>query len=238
VIDFSALLPVAELTRARSPADLIGWVDYTLEAIAALPETKEPALMHRRPFKEFYEEIYPLSLFVTRYYAGREDVLITPNLDNRHFDAVVRDGSAFPPVEVMVEITLARDPQEHLRVEHFVKYGRVSLGSQVLTTGNKRNRETSVPIEFVEHTFLVERTCSWIKRAAEGKAANPDRYGRSYVLLIAFEDWIRLRDEDMVTLTTFVRKNVLILPLNFRTLYLVGMWGKTYLRFPLLESEG
>ncbi len=238
MFDARSLLPISELTKPRTPAGLAKWVAETCDAIASVEEAREPALMHYRPFKEFYEEIYPLSLFAKHRYSGREDILVTPNLDTRHFDAVVRDRSVSPPLDVMVEITLARDPQEHLRMEHLVKYRRVSLGSQVISSGNKRNRETSVPIEFVEHEFLVARTCSWIKSAAEGKAANPDRYGPSHVLLIAFEDWIKPRDEDITTLTNFVNTNVLTLPLNFATLYLVGMWGKIYLRFPVLESEG
>lgn len=194
--------------------------------------------MHQRPFKEFYEEIYPLSVFVTHRYPGREDILVTPNLDNRHFDAVVSDASVSPPLEVMVEITLARDPQEHLRMEHYVKHRRTSLGSQIVTSGNKRNRETSVPIEFVEQAVLVANTCGWIMRAAEGKAANPGRYGRSHVLLIAFEDWFKPREEDIATMTTFVRERVLNLSLNFAALYVLGMSGRTYLPFHLRGSRG
>jgi len=77
--------------------------------------------MHHRPFKEFYEEIYPLNLFVKHRYADRQDVLVTPNLDNRPFDALIEDHSISPPSTLMVEMTMARDPQEHLRMEHFVK---------------------------------------------------------------------------------------------------------------------
>jgi hypothetical protein len=237
MLDPRSLLSIAELTKPRTPAGLAKWVAETCDAIADIEEAREPALMHQRPFKEFYEEIYPLNLFVKHRYPGREDILVTPNLDNRHFDAVIRDGSVSPPSEVMVEITLARDPQEHLRMEHYLKHRRTSLGSQIVTSGNKRNRDTSVPIEFVEQAVLMASTYGWIKAAAEGKAAKPDRYGRSHVLLIAFEDWFKPRDEDIVTLTTFVTESVLTLPLNFATLYIVGLWGRTYLRFPILESS-
>src|SRR2546428_11319061 len=72
------LLPVEQLTKPRTPADLAAWVAERCEAIAAVEATREPALMHKRPFKEFYEEIYPLNLFVTHCYRGRDDVLITP----------------------------------------------------------------------------------------------------------------------------------------------------------------
>jgi hypothetical protein len=236
--DPRSLLPLAELTTPRTPAALAKWIAETCDAIADVEEAREPALMHQRPFKEFYEEIYPLSLFVTHRYPGREDIFITPNLDNRHFDAVVRDGSVSPPLEVMVEITLARDPDEHLRMEYFVKHRHVGLGSPVITSGNKHNRKTHVGVEAVDHELLVTRACGWIKGAAEGKAANPERYGRSHVLLIAFDDWFKPTDADIITITTFVTESVLTLPLNFATLYLVGLSGQTFLRFPLLHSAG
>jgi hypothetical protein len=53
----AALLPIAELTKSRTPADLVAWVDERCRAIADVEATREPALMHHRPFKEFYEEI-------------------------------------------------------------------------------------------------------------------------------------------------------------------------------------
>lgn len=45
-------------------------------------------------------------------------------LDNRPFDAIIRDHSVSPPSDLMVEITSARDPKEHLRTEYFVRYVR------------------------------------------------------------------------------------------------------------------
>ena len=193
--------------------------------------------MHVRPFKEFYEEIYPLSLFVSHRYPRRDDILVTPNLDNRPFDAVIHDHSVAPPSELMVEITMARDPQEHLRMEYFVKHGHVSVWSPLISTGNKRNRETHFEPEAVEHRELVARLCQWIKVAAEGKAGKADRYGHSHGLVIAFDDWFKPLDGDTERLRDFVTANILTLPLNFSALYLVGMSGRTYLPF-LLTSDG
>jgi len=232
------LLPIAELAKPRTPGELAAWVDERAHAIAEVEEAREPALMHQRPFKEFYEEIFPLSRFVTHRYSGREDILVTPNLDNRSFDAVIRDGSVSPPLELMVEITLAREPQEHLRMEYFVKHRHVGLWSPVITSGNKHNRETHVEVEAVDHTELVARHCAWIKAAAEGKASKADHYGSSHVLIIAFDDWWEPRDADVVKITAFVNESVRTLPLNFATLYLIGMSGTTYLPFPLLASHG
>lgn len=231
--DVAALLPVSELTKSRTPADLIAWVDDRCRAIADVEATREPALMHYRPFKEFYEEVFPLSRFVSHAYAGRTDVSVTPNLDNRPFDALIHDCSVYSPSDLMVEITLARDPQEHLRMEYFVKHGHVSMWSPLKATGNKRNRQVHVEPEAVEHRKLVDRHCRWIKAAAEGKASKADHYGHSHVLVIAFEDFFKPSDKDIDHIRSFVNESVLTLPLNFSMLYVVSMSGKTCIPFAL-----
>ena len=235
--DIESLLPVEELSKSRTPAELAAWVAERCEAIAAAESTRKPALLHYRPFKEFYEEIYPLSLFAKHCYGARDDVVITPNLDNRHFDAIVRDLSVSPPSELMVEITSARDPQEHLRMEYFLEHGHVMLWSPLTATGNKHSRHIHIEPDAVEHRELVIRHCSWIKKAAEGKASRADRYGRGHVLIIAFEDGFKPSDSDLSLMRTFVLEQVLTLPLNFRALYLIGMSGHTYLPFCLELGE-
>ena len=120
--DARSLLPYDELTKSRTPAELAAWVAERCEAISLVEAAREAALMHHRPFKEFYEEIFPLSLWVTRHYQGREDVWVTPNLDNRSFDAVVHDGSVSESPELLVEITTAQAPNQHLYMEYFVKH--------------------------------------------------------------------------------------------------------------------
>src|SRR5439155_1622204 len=82
-----------------------------------------------------------------------------------------------------------------------------------------------VEVEAVDHTELVARHCAWIKAAAEGKASKADHYGSSHVLIIAFDDWWEPRDADVVKITAFVNESVRTLPLNFATLYLIGMSG-------------
>ena len=234
--DPRSLLPIAELAKPRTPAELAAWVDERISAIAEVEEAREAALMHQRPFKKFYEEIYPLNLFVKHRYSGREDILVTPNLDNRPFDAVVRDTSVSPPLEVMVEITLVRDPQEHLRMESFVKHRHVGLWSPVITSGNKRNRQTHVQVVAVDHGEHVGRESGWIKTAAEGKASKTGHYGPPHVLVIAFDYWWDPSDEDIAALRAFVIEHVLPLPLTFAALYVLGMSGRTYLPFFLTGS--
>jgi len=238
VPDPRSLLPDAELAKPRTPAELAAWVDERITAIAEVPDARTPALMHQGAFKKFYEEIYPLNLFVKHRYSGREDILVTPNPDNRSFDAVVRDGSVSPPLELLVEITQAWDPQEHLRREYFVKNRGMALWSPVITSGNKRNRNTRIELVTVDRVEHVRRECAWIKEAAEGKASKADHYGPFHVLVIAFDDWWEPSDKDIAVLRAFVIDHVVPLPLTFSSLYVLGMSGRTYLPFSLTGSGG
>src|SRR5467141_796065 len=105
--DSGSLLPIKELVQPRTPKDLRAWVLEKCRAIADVPELKKPVLRHSRPFKAFYEEISPLSLFAVQRYGDRDDVVCQPNRDDRRdFDAEVRE----PTRTVKIEITLARDP--------------------------------------------------------------------------------------------------------------------------------
>jgi hypothetical protein len=157
-----SLLPLDEMTRPRTPAQLASWVAESCDALAQDESAREPGLMRRRPFKEFYEEIFPLSRWATHYYSGREDLCLTPNLDNRPFDAVVRDCATTPPSECFVEITTAQSPQQHLYMEYFLKHGNVWPWAPLVATGTKRNRDIRVEPMMVDHSELVDRHCGWI----------------------------------------------------------------------------
>ena len=84
------------------------------------PEAKEWLLLSKGLFKKFNEEICSLSLFAAHFYKERSDVKCIPNLDNRDFDATIRDYSTAPPSELKVEITVAMDKikgrEENLRI--------------------------------------------------------------------------------------------------------------------------
>jgi len=236
--DPRSLLPIEELRKPRTPPQLAAWVDGKIAAIAEVEEARGPALKRQRPFKQFYEEIYPLNLFVKHRYSDRESIVVTYNPDTGPFDAVVRDGSVSPPRDVMVEITLARDPQWYLRMEFFVKHGHVDLWSPVITSGNKRDRKTHVPMLAVDREEHVRRDCGWIKKAANRKASKTARYGPSHVLIIAFDDWWSPSDEDIAALRAFVTDHVLPVLPKFAALYVLGLSGRTYLPFLSMGSGG
>jgi hypothetical protein len=163
-------------------------------------------------------------------------------LDNRDFDAIIIDYSKLPPSELKVEITSTFSRDEHLRMKYFVQHGEVNaLGKPSASGTKKRGHQIHVENEAIERTDLLERTFSLIRSRVEGKSVRPNepqRYGRSHVLIVAFDDWEWFElDQDIATLKDFMKKYVLTLSLDFAGLYVVGLSGKTFVSFELSKIQ-
>jgi len=224
-----ALLPLTECVTPRKPRELREWVLAKRDAFSQIPELREPVLLHEGPFKRFHEEIYPLSVFAVLRYGDRNDVLCVPKGDQASdVDAEIHE----PSRTIYVEITGARDPSQHLRMEYLVEHRHVSLTGGLKVQGTKRTgRKIENVVEFVDHQESRARHLSWIKAAAEGKAGR-GRYGKTYELLIAVEDWW-FDTDDAGEVTTFIEREVLGLPLEFGAVHVVGITGRLFLSFSL-----
>jgi hypothetical protein len=209
------------LAKERRPKELREWVLAKCGAISDVPQAREPALLRRRPFDKFYKELWPLSRFVALHYGDRDDIWCTPNLDNDNFDAEIRE----PTRTIKIEITQAWDPDEHRRMQFFVKHGHVCLTGPVTADGN-------VDVEGIDHMELRARHLCWVKQAAE-KKAYPRHYGRNYELLVAVEDWWANRPADTEEIGSFVEREVLALQLDFDYLHIVGLNKLPLLSFAL-----
>jgi len=213
----------------RKPKELRDWVLAKCNLFSQMPELRGPVLLHEGPFKWFHEEIYSLSVFAVRRYGDRDDVLFAPKRDqNRDVDAEIREPSRTIPVE----ITSARDPDEHLRMEYLVQHRHVALTGPLKVQGTKRTgRQIENEPELVDHRESRARHLSWIKTAAEGKAGL-GRCGKSYELLIAAEDWW-FDPDDAEEVVAFIEREVLTLPLEFGAVHLVGLRERLFLSFSL-----
>jgi hypothetical protein len=231
--DPNLLLTSEELLIPRTPTELSHWVENKFRIFAAHPEAREWVLLHKGLSKQFHEEVYPLSILAKHLYAERSDIKCLPNLDNRNFDATIFDYSISPPYELKVEITYAVEKNNHLRMKYFAENGYVNAIGKVdksgtLHTGHKINVED----EAIEHTDLLERSFSRIRAAIEKKSIKP-QYGPGHVLLVAFEYFGFLSEQDKAALKAYVEKYVLTLSLNFAALYVVELVGKTFVGFEL-----
>ena len=232
--EIDALLPIAECVRLRRPRELRDWVLAKCDLFAQIPEFRRSVLLHEGPFKWFHEEIYPFSVFVEAKYGDRDDVLCMPKSDqSRDIDAEIRE----PSRTIQIEITSAREPNHHLRMEYLVQNRRVALTGPVTVQRNRRTgRQIYTAVQFVDHRVSRADHLKLIKTAAEGKAG-PGRYGRTYELLISVEDWWFVPD-DSEEVAAFIKREILTLPLQFGAVHIVGLTGRLFLSFPLGKSLG
>jgi hypothetical protein len=228
-IEIDSFLPIAECLIPRTPKALRDWVLAKCSLFAEIPALRKPVLLREGLFKWFYEEIYPLSVFAVRQYGDRVDVLCAPKRDqSRDIDAEISEPSRTIPVE----ITSAREPDHHIRMEYLVQNRWVPLTGSLKVQGTRRTgRQISSQLQFVEHNKSRDRHLGWIKTTAEGKAGL-GRYGRSYELIITVEDnWFNPYDTDEVV--AFIKQKVLTLPLEFGSVHIVGLTERLFLTFPL-----
>ncbi len=242
MFDPNSLLNVEELITPRTPMELASWIEDKCRLFANCSEAKEWVLLRQGLSKNFHEELYPLSRFVTHRYTGRSDIQCILNLDNRDFDATILDYSTSPKSELKVEITTAiKGYEEHLRMKYFMEHGSVSVWDNVSASGTeKRGHKIDIENELTAESDLLERTFSLIRSAVKGKSVipnKPPKYGQGHVLVVAFDDWQWFTEQEMAALKDFVEKDVLTLPLDFAALYVVGLSGNTFVHFELPKIQ-
>jgi len=242
VIDPSGILTKEDMEKERTPDELSLWWEKKNREFANSKEGHHYALLKKELTKKFLEEILPLSLLANILYAGRCDIICIPNLGNDNFDAIIRNNSCSPPIELKIEFTLAIDGQDdHLRMKHLVEHGHVSLTGPLTYTGTeKTGHKIVVENEAVSHHDLRGINFALIKSRAEQKC-KPKNYGKNHVLVITIDDHIAPRydnQKDLEALNEFMKSNVINLPLDFGELYVLGLSGKTFLAFKLVTSGG
>jgi len=83
------LLTPAQLSKPRTPAALLEWVERKSKAFGTSQNAKAYARSRAKLPKKFWEEIRPLAHFAVRRFGHRSDVRVTPNLGNENFDAAI-----------------------------------------------------------------------------------------------------------------------------------------------------
>lgn len=242
------ILTKEEIQVKRTPKELELWVEKKCNEFENNDEIEDQVLLHKGLFKQFYEEVRPLSLFVNKIYPSSSDILCIPSIDNKDYDAVIRDCTFSPPHELKVEFTYVTKGvvstsakecghDEYLRMEYFIEHRHVNtFGSLTHSEDKNTGCKINVEDEMIDHIDLLQNTFSLIKSAAEKKSETrkPRKYGKqTHVLVIVFDDWQWFNSKDMVTLENFMKTEILVKPLNFKTVYILGSSGKTFLSFEL-----
>ena len=219
-----SLLTDADLAKERTPKELGDWVDERAAAIRRCIDANGPAMLHRGPFKRFYEEMSVFRLFVEGRYGGRDGVRCALNPDghrHRDHDAVVRDHTTDAPTVTYVQLTMTTvDRNESRRTKKFMKEKIVPAYGPA---------EASVVFT---HEEMLANAFGKIERAVQRKWRFS--HGANYVLVVDFDDimWFGI-DDDRAALRSFVSERLAGWRLNVATLYIVGLSGRTFESFPV-----
>lgn len=234
-METTEILNVADMLTPRAVADFVAWAMQKTEVLSATPEAKQYVRSGAELPTKFYDEIYPLALFVEREFGKVLDAVVTPNLNNDNFDATVTfKGSRS---KVFIEITRAKNGyDESLRMEVLARDGGVSWTGPIRVSGKKWTPERLVEITpeavchddelLAKHLSLVETT---VKAKAGGR-----QYGKDFILLVIVDDYDHFRTEsDHTKLDAFVRDRLLSADLDFERLIIFGISGKLQLSYLL-----
>lgn len=179
----------------------------------------------------------PFSFNARSWFRGGQEALatiITPALQERH-KLVVAHNEARKYIENVWNMVESAPSPQRLKAARVVLAAVVEEAFDAFARTKKTGRRMENAVEFVDHREIRARHLSWIKKAAEGKAGR-GRYGKTYELLIAVEDWWFDAD-DAQEVTAFIKREVLSLSLEFGVVHIVGLSEKLFLSFPLLRGE-
>jgi hypothetical protein len=231
----SFLLSETDMAKARSPDDLRAWTINKCGELNQSAEAKAFSQSGSKLPKKFHDEIYPLSLFVTREYQGRSDVSVQPNLDNDNFDARITAPSIYGVETIYVEITFAKDGYDQsLRMEVLAKKGGVTMTGPVTASGRRgaANREVKVTPRAVSNAETVQQHLQLIETRV--KAKTNVAYGSDHVLLVVVDDYLALmQDSDWPLLAARAEVWASDPTLDFGRLVILGASGHLFLSYDL-----
>jgi hypothetical protein len=228
------ILHASDMTVPRRVAEFVSWVKQRTKDLGASPEAKTYARSGAPLPKKFYDEIYPLALFIKHEFLGSPDAIVTPNLNNDNFDATISlSGSGRT---LYVEVTCAKDGyDESRRIEVLTREGAVNLTGPIVKTQGRRGtpeRIVEVRYEAIRHDVLLAKHLSLVEAAGRAKANRV--YGPRHVLLLVVDDYLAFGEvSDHQALNKLVTQRLLSSDLDFARLVLLGVSGNLFLSYVL-----
>lgn len=234
-MDSSHILSRSDMAQPRNPSEFHKWVMAKCSELGATDAAKAFARSGAVLPKKFYDEVFPLAIFVEREFADRGDVLVQPNLDNDNFDGQITVGTGRNAKTTFVEITYAKDGyDESLRMEALCRNGHVSLTGPVSSSGRKGwpNRKVHVEDEAISHLAMLENYLTIVRQRLKEKTRSC--HGNDHILVVAVDDYLPLRaPPDIDALRSAASSWLSELALDFGRVVFVGIAGNLYLPYDL-----
>jgi len=232
--DASTILDASEMSATRSVADFVFWVEGKTQELSGGSEARRFARSGAHLPKKFYDELYPFALFVEHEFSTTPNAIVTPNLGNDNFDAMISFGNGGNPL--YIEITRAKDGHdESLRDEVLTHEGAVCLTGPIQKVEGRRRthgRTIEIQNEAICHEVLLHKNLSLVKSAIKAKVNR--LYGKCHLLLLVVDDYLPFRQKsDHHALHSMIRNELLSLDLDFMRLVVLGISGGLVLSYQL-----
>jgi hypothetical protein len=230
-------ISIEELTKKRTPSELMCWVKQKMEQIGATDEEEKALRLHEGLAKQLMEEVYPLAIFGWHKFGDTDRILLQPVIGSQNFDAIVTDLRTKPASQSYVEITQSHEGEnDYLRRLVRQEQGFIFMPSDVTKTGTKKTGLKVSVKPNVNSGEIAENELNRIVDAAKRKAGKD--YPTNTSLIIVFDDdRFFQRRIDNATLGAFSRKYILRLDLRFSMLYLVGRRENVFREFNLAKRS-
>jgi hypothetical protein len=231
----SMILGASEMSTPRLAPDFVAWVKKKAQELGASPEAKAFARSGARLPKKFYDELYPLGLFVKHEFAAMSDAVVMPNLrDKDNFDAIISFRGRADTL--YVEITRAINGYDQsLRLEVLADKGSVNWTGPIRRVEGRRgvpNRIVEVQDEGISGDLLRKEHLCLVKTVVRAKANKC--YGRHHLLLLVIDDFLPFSTEsDLRELQALITEGLLSSDLDFVRLVVLGISGNLVLSFQL-----
>ncbi len=215
---------------ARTPEELIAWIESIHAQLVADDSVKEYARLGKGLTKQFYEEIMSLGHLARHKYWHMPGVKLRPRIGNQNYDAeIIGLGGAVTRIEF---VSAYRDHDLALRMEHLVQHGGVPLTGPVRRDGIKAaGGQVRAQLVAVDQEEKLGKQIRGIQKGVEEKLTKT--YETGTALGVVIDDYLAVDpDKDLLAVNSFVQTEVSELALEkFSSLFIIGASGKTFLEF-------
>jgi len=130
-----------ELTKKRTPSELLSWAKWKMEQIGSTDEGEKALRLREGLAKPLMEEVYPLAIFGWRKFGNTDQILMQPIIGNQSYDAIVTDLRSKPASESYIEITQSHEGENDYLRRLVLQWQGFTFGySPVIKKGTRKTR--------------------------------------------------------------------------------------------------
>jgi hypothetical protein len=173
----------------RCPTDYLRWFQTLLDRLREKTATDKSihraASTHQRPYKEIFEEFFPLASLLKIKQSEWQESRFRNVLGNQPYDVEVQNHSLR-----YLEITGADfDDAERFRILELLEHGSVDAIARIDRDKNGRPASIHQSGSYRRCDEVIQEQINLIRSRIENKLSKPDRYLKGTGLIVYFDDF-------------------------------------------------